>query len=118
MVVIKPIPKSLLPHTVTLQREVPKQDDFWEDDVLESNMVLSYVKLEPSNKIVRDKNNAEIQIAATLFYDCKNSEPRGITFEEDDVIIFNGEKHQVETVEPLYDRKKLHHYELGLIKRA
>lgn len=82
------------------------------------NEIISYVRMEPSSKIIRDKNNAEIQLAATLFYDCKNSEPRGITFEEDDVIIFNGQKHQVKTIEPLYDRKKLHHYELGLIKRA
>lgn len=74
--------------------------------------------MEPSGKIVRDKNNAEIQLAATLFYDCKNSKPNGMSFAEDDVIIFNGENYQIKTVDPLYDERKLHHFELGLIRNG
>ena len=76
------------------------------------------MRLEPSTKVVRDKNNAEVQLAATLFYDCKNSSPRGVVFKTDDIIIFNGEMFKVQTIEPLYDEHKLHHYELGLVKHG
>lgn len=74
------------------------------------------MRMEPSSRIIRDKNNAELQLSATLFYDCRNSFPRGVVFAEDDVILFNGQKHRIQLIEPLYDGKKLHHYELGLIK--
>lgn len=76
------------------------------------------MRLEPSTKVVRDKNNAEVQLAATLFYDCKNSSPRGVVFKTDDIIIFNGEMFKVQTIEPLYDVRKLHHFELGLVKHG
>lgn len=84
----------------------------------EAQFLLTHVRIEPSSKIVRDKNSAEIQLAATLFYDCRNSRPQGIIFAVDDIIIFNGQKHQVKLVEPLYDGERLHHYELGLIAYA
>lgn len=76
------------------------------------------MRLEPSTKVVRDKNNAEVQLAATLFYDCKNSSPRGVVFKTDDIIIFNDEKFKVQVIEPLYDERKLHHYELGMIRHG
>ena len=74
--------------------------------------------MEPSTKVVRDKNGAEIQLAAVLFYDCRNSRPQGIAFTVDDIIVFNGQKHAIKLIEPLYDGEKLHHYEMGLIAHA
>lgn len=114
---MKPIPKSMLPHTVMLYKKV-NSGGFYEEDSLKDGIDLSFVRIEPSSKIVRDKNNAELQIVATLFYDCKNSQPRNIAFSVDDVIRFHGQKHRVKVVEPLYDSRKLHHYELGLISYA
>lgn len=114
---MRAIPKELLIHCVKLFK-TKREDDFWEEDVAKTGTPVSDVRIEPSAKIVRDKNNAEIQLAATLFYDCKNSKPRGICFSVDDMVIFNGQKFRIQVVEPLYDRKKLHHYELGLIKHA
>lgn len=113
---MKPIPKKLLIHTVILHKEVKK--DKWGKGELGAGTTLKDVRMEPSSKIVRDKSGAEIQLAATLFYDCKNSSPKNITFFADDIIVFNGQKHQVKTIEPLYDERRLHHYELGLIKHA
>lgn len=113
---IRPIPKKLLIHTVALQRET--SEDVWGKETLGQETKLKYVRVEPSSRIVRNKNGAEVQLAATLFYDCRNSRPSGITFQEDDIILFNGQKHKVQTIEPLYDEKKLHHYEMGLIKHA
>ena len=114
---MRPIPKSLLPHTVTLHKKV-NSGGRYEEDSLDSGIRIAYVRMEPSSRIVRDKNGAEIQLAATLFYDCKNSTPSGIAFKVDDVIVFNGQKHRVQIVEPSYDRNKLHHYELGLVTYA
>lgn len=111
---MRPIPKSLLIHTVTLHKKINK--DKWGKGELDQGTELTYVRMEPSGKIVRDKNNAEIQLVATLFYDCKNSRPKDVVFKVDDLIAFNGVMRRVEVVEPLYDDKRLHHYELGLVK--
>lgn len=113
---MRPIPKKLLIHAVTLAKTA--ENDRWDEGTLTDQQELKYVRIEPSSKIVRDKNNAEIQLAATLFYDCRNSWPRGIKFEVDDIILFNDQKHAIQLIEPLYDGKRLHHYELGLIKHA
>lgn len=111
---MRPIPKRLLIHTVTLNKKI--NEDRWGKGELDDGISLTHVRIEPSGKIVRDKNNAEIQLAATLFYDCRNSDPRGVEFKVDDIVVFNGVKHRIEVVEPLYDDKRLHHYELGLVK--
>ena len=39
-----------------------------------------------------------------------------VSFEVDQVVDFNGQKHQIKTVEPLYDNSKLHHYEIGMVR--
>lgn len=110
------IPKKLLIHDATLHRV--SENDRWGKAQMDEGTHLTSIRMEPSSSIVRDKNNAEIQLAATLFFDCRNSRPRGMEFSVDDIIVFNGQKHQVKLVEPLYDRKRLHHYELGLIAYA
>ncbi len=113
---MKPIPKRLLIHTITLHKVTKK--DAWGAATLDGGTELTYVRLEPSSKIVRDKNNAEIQLAATLFFDCKYSRPSGLEIQLDDIVDFNGQKFRVQLVEPLYAEKKLHHYEIGLVKYA
>ena len=114
--VINAIPKKLLIHSITLSRVA--ETDRWGTVEKETQYLLSHVRIEPSNKIVRDKNSAEIQLAATLFYDCRNSRPQRLAFFVDDIVVFNGQKYQVKLVEPLYDGERLHHYELGLIAYA
>ena len=113
---MRAIPKELLIHTVTLHVVLGK--DRWGKAELDSGTEVDKVRLEPSSKIVRDKDNAEIQLAATLFYDCRNSRPREVVFAEDNIVTFNGQKFRVVSVEPLYDGRKLHHYEMGLVKHA
>lgn len=113
---MRAIPKKLLIHTAQLQRTVAK--DRWGEEKTISEFNLEKIRIEPSSRIVRDKNSAEVQLAATLFYDCKNSVSRDFVFKEDDIIVFNGQKLRVQLIEPLYDGSKLHHYELGLVKHA
>ena len=83
---MRPIPKRLLIHTATLHKI--QNEDRWGNGTLDEGTELSYVRLEPSSKVVRDKNNAEIQLAAVLFYDCRNSRPKDQEFSEDDMIRF------------------------------
>ena len=113
---IRAIPKKLLIHTVLLHQNVEK--DRWGKENLEKGTLVENVRVEPSSKVIRDKNKAELQLSAVLFYDCKNSFPRELKFNVDEIVEFNGQRHQIKTVEPLYERKKVHHYELGLIKHA
>lgn len=111
---MRPIPKKLLIHTVTLHKKI--STDKWGNEKLDAGQALSNVRMEPSKQIIRDKNNAEVQLAATLFYDCRNSRPSDVSFEVDQIIDFNGQKYQIKTVEPLYDNSKLHHYEIGMVR--
>lgn len=113
---MRPIPKSLLIHDIVCRQETKK--DRWGKSESHKDQKVEDVRIEPSSRIFRDKNRAEIRLSAEMFYDCKNSSPRNITFAEDDIIIFNGMKHKVVSVAPLYDGKRLHHYELGLVKDA
>lgn len=108
------IPKSLLIHTVQLQTVTGK--DAWGSEILSEPLVLQYVRLEPSTKYVKDKSNQERQLAATLFYDCRNSRPRVQSFHDGQVITFSEERYRVKLVEPLYDGRRLHHYEIGVIR--
>ncbi len=113
---MRAIPKKLLIHTAQLQRITSK--DRWGEGKTDDITKLEKIRIEPSSRVVRDKNSAEVQLAATLFYDCRNSTPRDFDFKEDDIVLFNGQKLRVQVIEPLYDSNKLHHYELGLIKNA
>ena len=113
---MRAIPKKLLIHTAKLQRSTG--GDRWGEGKKNGGFQLEKIRIEPSSRIVRDKNSAEVQLVATLFFDCKNSIPRDFAFKEDDIILFNGQKLRVQVIEPLYDGNKLHHYELGLIKHA
>ncbi len=112
---MRAIPKRLLIHSIKLIEK--GQKDRW-GNADETEQAVNHVRIEPSTAIVRDKNNAEIQLAAVLFYDVINSRPRNIAFKVDQIIDFNDERYAVKSVESLYDGCKLHHYELGMIKHA
>ena len=113
---MRAIPNSLLIHSATLVH--PARKDRWGKEVPGTQSELSNVRMEPSSKVVKDKDNNEIQLAATLFFDCKNSRPRLTEFALDDQVVFNGQAHRVVLIEPLYDGQKLHHFELGLVRHA
>lgn len=109
-----PIPRAVLPHTVTLN--VPGQTDVWGRETDRTmGTEIRYVRIEPSSKLVTDTQNRQIQLSALLFYDCTNSIPRGVAWKQGQRITFNGQRFTVQVVEPLYGARELHHYEIGLI---
>lgn len=113
---MRPIPKCFLKQKVTYHKQV-QGNDFYDENTIDDGIVIRRVRVEQSNMIIRDKNNVEIKLSAIMFYDCISSYPRNIHFIVDDVIIFKEtEKYKIVNVEPLYDEKQLHHYELGLVK--
>lgn len=111
--IMRPIPKKLLIHSGTIA-EITKVDR-WGNATVPDPVVLKYVRIEPTKTVIRDKQNNEVQLSLVLFYDCKNSLPKGVKFTKDTVITINGEEHIIKTVEKLYDGKRLHHYEIGLV---
>ena len=52
---MKPIPKKLLIHTIMLYEKT--SIDKWGSEKLDDGQVLTKVRIEPSNQIVRDKNS-------------------------------------------------------------
>lgn len=70
----------MLIHTVTYAKLLDA--DRWGTESLTNQQVIKNVRIEPSSKVIRDKNNAEVQLAAVLFYDCRNSSPRGYGLKE------------------------------------
>lgn len=110
---MKPMPKALLIHSAKLL-EVSKGNT-WQSEETTETATLKNIRIEPLSKLVTAKDNTQVTLTAVLFYDCKNSRPSGVAFKQGQKVVFNGVEHIVETIEPLYDGQKLHHYELGLI---
>ncbi len=113
---MRSIPKCLLIHEAVHAEST--DSDRWGSETLVKRQKMDNIRIEPTEKVIRDKNNAEVQLAAILFYDCRNSRPKGMEFKADDIILVNKEMYKVQVCEPLYDAKKLHHWELGLVRHA
>ena len=107
------IPKKLLQHSV-VHRSGPTTDE-WQNPTFTDVKTVKNVRVDPSSAVKKTKDNQEKVLAALMFYDCRNSSPREVTFAEGDQIEFIGMKYTVVSVEKLYDEKRLHHLEVGLI---
>lgn len=107
-----PIPKKLLIHSATLNHAAGL--DAWQKPAYAADIALTYIRIEPTSKIVVGANNQQLQLTSLLFFDARNSKPAGTVFVIGDRVTFGGAEHRVYSVDPLYDTK-LHHYEIGLI---
>lgn len=110
---MRPIPRSLLIHSATLRS--PAGVDVWQKPINLAPIDLSYVRIDPSSKVIISKDNTEMQLSSTLIYDCRNSRPLDVTFTPEQIITWQDRDYKVISAEPLYDGKRLHHWELGLI---
>ena len=81
---MKPIPRKLLIHTVA-HKANPVSNGWGETYATERTLYC--VRLEPSSKIVKGRDNTELRLATTLFYDSANSRPRDVTFAPGDLIV-------------------------------
>lgn len=122
---IPPIPKRLLIHSAELITEFSA--DKWGTPQKSETVQLEHVRIEPSAKYVIGGNGETVQLAAVLFFDCRNSSPADVSFAlKDDTVdgvtvvlqkvSFGGRLFTVQTVETLYaDKNRVHHYEVGLV---
>lgn len=106
-----PIQPSMLIHTATLQT-VGKDRD--QNRTYTTVASLTRVRVEPTSKQVITAEGSQKQLTALLLFDVRNSRPTGTTFAVGQYVLLNGSEYRIETVDTLYDRRKLHHYEVGL----
>jgi hypothetical protein len=110
---MKPIPRKLLIHSAVIKSVTSA--DRWGKETTSPDVTLKYIRIEPSSKLVKDKQNNDLQLSALMFFDVKNSLPAGTAFAQDQIIVFNNREYRVQLIDELYDADKLHHYELGLV---
>ena len=109
-----PIPRSLLPHTILHYYGKPAQDN--DGNVTwPSSREVKWVRIDPSGRLVSTMDNTEIRLSGLMFYDERNSAPRGAVFAVGDRVEWNGKPYRVETAEMLYDGARPHHQEVGLV---
>lgn len=117
-----PIPKHVLCHSAVLT--VSYNADLWDKAGGSEASPLENVRIEPSMRVVKTVSQTEITLTARLFFDAVNSSCGlpfllpGDKYNDSTVmgetVTFNGRTYTVETISPMYDARKLHHYEVGL----
>lgn len=109
-----PIPKTFLIHSAT--HRTGKMQDDWGNETWETEQVLKNVRFEPSDKLIMTKDNAEAQLSAVMYFDCRNSGPSAAKFSLGDEIERDGTKYTVVGgTKPVYAGKRAHHYEVELV---
>ncbi|MFA5424229.1 MAG: putative minor capsid protein [Phycisphaerae bacterium] len=106
----KSIPKRLLPHSATHNYGAKVKDD-WGNLTHASSRALTHVLFEPTSKLIKSKDNREIQLSALMYFDCRNSSPEGATFAIGDQIIRGAAYEVVGGIDPIRDGT---HYEVEL----
>lgn len=114
----RPIQKRLLIHSGVLV--TGGTNDIWQKTAATVNVDLKKIRFDNTDKIVKSPTNIERQLTAIMFFDIVNSEPKGQTFVKNQIIKFQTNflplaERRIETIEEVYDGKKLHHYEIGVI---
>jgi hypothetical protein len=112
--VVKPIPKHVLTHTVTYE-EWQEGDGINADGGFKAPVTLSNVRVQYLSNIQRNSNSEQLLYEAMLFYDVINSSSSApFTFIEKSKVTFDGKTMVVEKVNPV-EAIQLHHYEIELI---
>lgn len=109
---MKPIPKSLLPHSAALHNVTV--NDYQAETDSAAVASLSCVRFEPSSKIIKTKDNTDRQLTAVMFYDMRSSSPQDQAFSVGQVVKFGTVRYTIELIDQLYDARHLHHLEIGL----
>ncbi|MFS0776256.1 putative minor capsid protein [Neobacillus sp. 3P2-tot-E-2] len=112
--VVKPIPKHVLTHTV-IYEEWLEGDGINTESGFNAPVTLSNVRVQFLSNIRKNANSEHLLYEATLFYDVVNSSSSDVfTFTEKSRITHDNKTMVVEKVNPV-EAIQLHHYEIGLI---
>lgn len=119
-----PISRKLLIHSAEL---ITSYDaDKWGNATESETVTLKYIRIEPSHAVVKTVTEETLQLSATLFFDAHSSMPKGTVLAlcgdisdgrriKNQQVKFCGRLYTVKTIEPYYDNKGLHHFEVGLV---
>ena len=106
-----PIPRSVLPHKAQLQTETL---DAWQHPTVTAQRSLKYIRIDPQLTRKADAADTEHTARWLLFYDCRISLPRDVTFTPGQVIQWNELRLTVKDVIPVWEDRALHHIEVEL----
>ena len=108
-----PIPRYLLPHTVTLVEKL--SSDGWGGNRQELRTVISFVRITPCHSQRFSLGGDIPEVKAKMFFDTFSSAPNDVSFETGDKIIFGLEEFTVSEVQTFYGgTDKIHHLEVLL----
>lgn len=108
----RPISKRMLSCSATMYTEQEMDEDrnvVWSDPI-----ELSQIFVTVSEGTTNTSDGKETADNMTLFYDCWNSLPKGLTFKPGAKIVFEEREYFINRVTPCYS-DGLHHYEIGLV---
>ncbi len=106
-----PIPRALLPHTARLCTETT---DAWQHQTVNSETKLKHIRIDADFTRRADEKDTVHACRWVLFYDCRNSLPRGISFALDQFVHWNDLRLTVKKIIPVWEDQAVHHYEVEL----
>ena len=108
---MRPIPRALMIHSATLA--LPATDAYGAE-TLTPEAELTRVRVSTTETLRDGEGALRAGLSAVLWYDARQSSPRGVAFAPGQILLFEGRRYRVETVEALCGGRQLHHVELGL----
>lgn len=110
---IPPIPRYLLPHTVTLINKL--ESDGWGGSASEQRTTINFVRVEPCRSQRFSLSGDIPELSAKLIFDAYSSVPGDVSFNRGDKVIFGSEEYVISEVQTFYgDTSKVHHLEVLL----
>lgn len=109
---IRPIPKKMLPNSVTYQKYL---SDTGEGTLYGTSTTLAFVKVDEQKQFQYTSNGKEVVGNGMLFYDLTNS--TGLTEQpvNESLITFNGKTYTIKNTDILRANDETpHHYEILL----
>jgi len=107
----RPIPRNLLPHTISYE----KLNDASRGNVYDAPIEVKYVLIRLKTVRVKDGNGFKIVGKAVLIFDYTNSDPNTIDFIEGDRITFGSRKYTVQESDEQPTLQGDHHREIVLL---
>jgi len=112
MTLSRPIPKALLPHTVTLK--TPREEGVFFDGE-HDEITLYNVRIEENEKVRQTKSGENRTSGSRMYFDCVNSAPLTVNFNTNQLIVFCGQAYKIEAVKAVMAANKIHHYRVDII---
>lgn len=112
---VKPLPKSWLIHTITYKEILDEKDDYG-NLTYKTPIDIEFVRYDPTTVFSRDNTQSKIVAEGVIFVDAVNSSPIP-DFKEESIIIFEDRELTLKKIVPCYHPNKniIRHYELEVI---